>query len=376
MWIEFVPMSMAAMRMQEGLNGRGGQILACYMAVIYCEFGRIGRNPIMNGTLPLVRLLERRTRALKRHLAAAVKGDGIGVHQARVASRRLREAVPVLSEGLHGAKAGKATRKIRRLTRALGAVRELDVTLHLIDELGAKPGVPRPALAEVRAHVIEAREKRRAVMHDRLEGVDIDKLAKRLASVRDALAKPSPDHNWRTVLASRIASRGRRLVDAIAEAGQIYGPEALHRVRIATKKLRYAMELADESGAAPAARIVRTLRKAQDTLGRLHDLQVLQHYGAEVSAAPHGPNSADAGLAMLARLIEDECRRLHGRYVAMVPELSAAVDSARRDVVMRLRVPARARSAKMLLGTRRRTKATDGRTSERTPARVRKAARR
>ena len=46
--------------------------------------------------------------ALKRHLPAAIAGDDIGVHQARVASRRLREAVPVLSTGLKGSKAGKA----------------------------------------------------------------------------------------------------------------------------------------------------------------------------------------------------------------------------------------------------------------------------
>src|SRR5690349_3512121 len=84
-------------------------------------------------------------RASQRHLRTAANGDGTGVHQARVASRRLREAVPVLTEGLHGTKAGKARRKIRRLTRALGAVRELDVTLHLIDELGGRPGIPRPA---------------------------------------------------------------------------------------------------------------------------------------------------------------------------------------------------------------------------------------
>ncbi len=84
---------------------------------------------------PTTRLLQRLAGALRRHLPAAIAGDNTGVHQARVASRRLREAVPVLSTGLKGSKAGKATRKIRRLTRALGTVRELDVTLLLLDEL-------------------------------------------------------------------------------------------------------------------------------------------------------------------------------------------------------------------------------------------------
>jgi CHAD domain-containing protein len=237
----------------------------------------------------------------------------------------------------------------------LGAVRELDVTLHLIDELANKPGIPRPALADVRAMVIEAREERRAVMLERLETVDIDKLTSRLHSVREALRQPvSPNHNWRSVLATRVATRGRRLAEAIAEAGQIYAPEALHRVRISTKKLRYVMELADESGAAPSAIIVRTLRKAQETLGRLHDLQMVQHYVAEVGANPQSRTAPDAGLAILSRLIEDECRLLHGRYVAMLPQLRDAVEKARHEVVVRLRVPPRARSVKMTLVARRR----------------------
>jgi CHAD domain-containing protein len=310
----------------------------------------------MNRPLPLVRLFERRTRALRRHLSAAVAGKDTGVHQARVASRRLREAVPVLTEGLHHSKAGKAQRKIRRLTQALGSVRELDVTLHLIDELGERPGVPRPALAEVRAHVIEDREQRRKVMLERLEDVDTDKLGRRLEAVRQALMHPTPGHNWRAALALRIAKRGRRLDKAIEAAGQIYAPESLHQVRIAAKKLRYSLEIADESGVVPCAPTLRAIKRVQDALGRLHDLQVLQHHVAAVGAAPRPRRSTpDAGLGVLSRLIEDECRHLHGRYVASQLSLREAVEAARRDIPVRLTAGTRAaRSVKMSLAARRR----------------------
>src|SRR5690349_15455091 len=237
----------------------------------------------MNRSMSLVRLLDRRARALRRQLAAAVAGKDTGVHQARVASRRLREALPVLTEGLHHTKAGKATRKVRRLTQALGTVRELDVTLHLIDELAETPAIPRPALGEVRAAVIEAREKRRAVMLERVAKVNTAKLSRRLSEVGTALATPTPGHNWRPALALRIVRRARRLEKAIDHAGQIYAPEALHVVRIAAKKLRYALEIADESGVAPCAATVRAIKRVQDTLGRLHDLQMLQHHVADVS---------------------------------------------------------------------------------------------
>jgi CHAD domain-containing protein len=310
----------------------------------------------MNRSNNLVRLLERRTRALNRHLPRAMAGDDTGVHQARVASRRLREAVPVLTDGLTGSQRGKAGRKIRRLTRALGSVRELDVTLHLLDEIGEKPGVPRPALLDVRAHVIEERERGRAVMHERLAAVNADKLAKRLEAVRVALLQPTPDHNWRAALASRIAKRARRLERAIADAGQIYGPEALHQVRIAAKKLRYAVEIASESGAAPASATMRTLKRVQDTLGRLHDLQVLQHHVAAVAAAPRPANreTPDVGLAVLSRRIEDECRHLHGRYIGMLATLHEAVETARLQIAVKLTASRRSRAAKMGLPARRR----------------------
>src|SRR5687768_12313903 len=151
--------------------------------------GRVGRHPTTNRAKPRVTttLLERRARALQRYLPAAIRGDHHGVHQARVATRRLREAVPVLTRGVKGARAGKARVQIRRLTRALGTVRELDVTLHLLDELARRADVSRNALEDVRAHVVLKRDDRRALMLERLDGVDSKKLGRRLQAVGVAL---------------------------------------------------------------------------------------------------------------------------------------------------------------------------------------------
>jgi CHAD domain-containing protein len=169
--------------------------------------------------------------------------------------------------------------------------------------------------------------------------------------------QPNPAHSWRSALALRISTRGRRLDKAIDEAGQIYAPEALHQVRIAAKKLRYALEIADESGAVPCAPTLRAIKKAQDALGRLHDLQILQHHVAAVGAAPRGRRSTpDAGLAVLSRLIEDRCRHLHGRYVSQLPSLREAAAAARRDIPLRLTSRQRpTRSTTMDLGERRRS---------------------
>ncbi len=297
-------------------------------------------------------LLARRAAALKRHLAGALDGDAHGVHQARVASRRLREAVPVLSSGVKGTKSKKARGKIRRLTRALGSVRELDVTLQILDQLAAGETLPRLALEDVRAHVVAQRDERRTTMLKRLGQVNTEKLDRRLAFVAETLAQ-SDSQEWRNALGSRLLKRQKALRSAIVDAGQMYAPEKLHQVRIASKKLRYAMELAIDAGFKAGAAPLRIVKRAQDTLGRLHDLQVLQHYVAAVQASP-ASKAPSAGLEVVNRALEDECRHVHASYVAIIPKLSETVDAVRTAIVPQLASRARGplRALKMTLKPR------------------------
>ena len=280
-------------------------------------------------------LLDTRVKALRRQLPLAIDGDVRGVHQARVASRRLREALPVLGKGLKGSKASKANTKVRKLTRALGAVRELDVSLELLDELQA-PGTLSPeALAAVRAHVLEERARRREAMLERIAATKTAKLGKRLATL-DAALLAHPDHNWRQTLATRLLARARAVAEEIDRAGQLYSPEHLHQVRIAVKKLRYGVELAADGGIAGGVALVRSLKRAQATLGRLHDLQVLQSHVGLVQVEAPARSGLHDGLAAVAGWIEEQCRLLHGRYIRTVPDLREVIVAVRRDLVAQL----------------------------------------
>jgi CHAD domain-containing protein len=266
-----------------------------------------------------------------------------------VASRRLREAVPVLAGRLKGSKAGKAGRKIRRLTQALGEVRELDVTLHLLDELSAADELSKAALQDVRLHVMAERAEKRQAMLSALGGIDAAKLDGRLQAVAEAV-ELDDEQTWRHELAGRLLKRTKRLAAAIDEAGQLYAPEHLHAVRIAAKKLRYGLELAADSGLPSANVLVRALKRTQDNLGRLHDLQILQGHVAAVQAAPAGRAVPHEGLGAIAGRIEEECRRLHGKYVAqsaLLRELTVTVTTqlvprlARRTRQLKMKMPVR-----------------------------------
>lgn len=241
----------------------------------------------------------------------------------------------MLTTGLKGSKGSKAAKKLRKLTRAMGSVRELDVTMALIDELAASDDLSRAALQDVRLHVEAERKVRREAMLESLGHVDADKLNKRLATVGAAVAA-SDSQAWRQALATRVLTRAKRLALRIDEAGQLYSPEHLHEVRIAVKQLRYGLELAADARVPAAAPLVRELKRAQDVLGRLHDLQVLQTHVAAVQVSAPGRSAPHQGLAAIAGRIEEQCRILHGKYAAAAPSLVELTQKVKAEVVPRL----------------------------------------
>ncbi len=116
------------------------------------------------------------------------------------------------------------------------------------------------------------------------------------------------------------------------------------------KKLRYALEIASGVGVHSAAPLVRSLKRSQDQLGRLHDLQVLLVHVAAVHAATEpGTDVNGHGLDALARHIEEDCRHLHGRYVAASGLLGDVPVRVGTVVVPELARPARRRPLKMAL---------------------------
>ena len=278
----------------------------------------------MDRTNPSELLVRQRLSALTRTWPGAQNGDVPSIHQARVATRRLREALPLIASGARGRKLARAVKKI---TRALGPVRELDVALINLDELEAAGDVPRLAIARLRQVIGQERRLLHTAMRRRLERTDLDKLRKRaVAAARkhkpDASAAPAGrgrvrDPERLAAAEERAARRGTTLRATMDNAAGIYLPDRLHEVRIAVKKLRYAMELSRELSGSRAMAALRTLKQAQDLLGRMHDLEIL----IARTRAVQGSSSAaslrlSADLDRVVRRLETECRQLHGHYMA------------------------------------------------------------
>jgi CHAD domain-containing protein len=154
---------------------------------------------------------------------------------------------------------------------------------------------------------------------------ELRRLGQKLESVETKLrehagAAPTPrqtdHHGWRWALDARVARRAARLGSAIDAAGTVYLPDRLHDVRISLKKFRYALEIASEALSLPIRDELRSLKRAQDVLGRLHDFQVLIDQARQAQASLTPPDLMTwRGLEALVNVLEDDCRRLHARYV-------------------------------------------------------------
>jgi CHAD domain-containing protein len=257
-------------------------------------------------------------------------GDGEALHRSRVATRRLREALPLVKG--RGRERRRLRRELRRVTRALGPVRELEVALALAGTLAIDWPDLGPALDHVSTRLLELRARRRARLVKKVSRAEVDDLVERIERLlaqarRRGAARPTID---RPRLAERIASRAATTREAAESAGALYAPEALHAVRIAAKKLRYALEVARAVRVAGAASAARRLRQYQDLLGMLHDLQIFSSHVTRVQARLAGDDPDLGPLSELLMHLEDRCRELHAAFVAQRGALVLLCDDVER----------------------------------------------
>lgn len=284
---------------------------------------------IMSAIRPRHVLLETRLRRLTRMVPGVKQGDVRAVHRTRVASRRLREVVPVLQ--MEPRAAHRLTRKLRKLTRRLGHVRELDVLGFLLDELQESGRFPGRALERIRDEVATARRECQDELADAGFDEELRKVSRKLEQVLGRLRRDGDTAErtraMRWAIDARIARRAAALKEAIAEAGNVYLIGRLHAVRITLKKLRYGVEVAEEVAGLKASADLRLLKGEQQVLGRLHDLQVLIDRIRRAQGSLEPPDVVVwRALDLLIRELDTSCRRLHAKYMHDRPALLQLCD--------------------------------------------------
>ena len=309
----------------------------------------------------------KRLEGIDRLWKIARKGDPEGVHQLRVASRRIREALPILSDGTHPHRVRRMQRAVRALTRTLGPVRECDVSLLLLTTLERANPENRSAIQLVRQAIVAKRKDLQDRLQEHLDSVTPAELSRKLTKATKRKKKkkkknttttvharetPKPvdsgfDEHWRLALAARIVRRSKQLEQSVAYAGALYAPDRLHGVRVSVKKLRYALELGKEARIPRLTSAIRFLKKMQDNLGELQDREMLLDRVRTVHAAP-GHEAVFDSLERLTRLLEEETRQYHAQFVSHREDLMKLCRDVRQQAsyIAPIGRPVRKRQAK------------------------------
>jgi CHAD domain-containing protein len=195
------------------------------------------------------------------------------IHQMRVALRRVRTLLAIARRRSDHPLTNHLLAETRWLGHALGPGRDWDV---LLDETlpayvaahGTPPGYTR-LLADVSAAQRAAREAAAAAVASiRYGELVLDLLA--------WLELPPPPGRKRAAAAAREQlERRHRNVLRLGQTKMLVDDEARHRLRLASKKLRYATEsLAPAFPPQAGARYVAALAQMQKSLGSLNDAAV------------------------------------------------------------------------------------------------------
>ncbi len=241
--------------------------------------------------------------ALRDHLRRLREADrGIrldtpdSVHQARVAARRLRSVLReyrplfdrTVTEPIRG--------ELRWFGVVLGSARDAEVLRsRLLDAVHALPDalVLGPVAARIESTMAARTRDADAEVRDLLD-------SDRYFALLDGLERLASDPPWsaeatkkaRKVLPRRVYRTWRRVRD-LAESGA-----ALHELRKAAKRARYAGETAEPALGKPAASYAKAMKRLQTVLGDHQDAVVaqdaLRHMGTQAHLA--GENGFTFGL--------------------------------------------------------------------------------
>jgi CHAD domain-containing protein len=237
--------------------------------------------------------------------------DPEGVHSMRVASRRLRSTLRDFAPYLHKRPLNSAGKKLKHVADTLGEVRDLDVALLAFAEI--KTEAP-PALVEGLTQFAGAREALRENAREALKAVfekDLPALESQFVADVDKAATPrgssnlgKPEFTFSEMSRAVILDRLREFEKASSGLFKPLDVEALHDLRIAVKRLRYAIELFQKCWGRSMWVFAQRAARIQTALGDLHDCDVwIQSLGKHINRARK--QQQDDQVAALVWLLSD-----------------------------------------------------------------------
>lgn len=240
------------------------------------------------------------------------------VHQARVAIRRLRSAIRLWEPLLPPWFVARYDPLWQGLATKLGDTRNWDIF-----SAETLPDLARLVPPECRAERLFAVARRRCAASRRttksaMRSSDYSRLL--LECTAAVMALPEEDGRAIGDYVPLCLDKRLKRVEARASAALLADVAARHRLRVAFKQLRYALEFFAPILAGPTLQAYHLMAtQLQETLGRLNDLAVAKQLLAELSPGAKGQALQDSLSAQSEALLPDLGQVLQGFRVLARP---------------------------------------------------------
>lgn len=232
-----------------------------------------------------------------------LRGEKPGaIHDFRVASRRLQQALDLLCPPEPSHRILRLRRSVARSRKTLSEVRNHDVFIRRIGRiLATKRPARREAWQSVADYLQKQRKKTRARAAAKVAKLKLSRVYVRLRTLLEPeafFAGKSPgaarskaweslgEGDFRERLATEVQNVWEAFEEASARARDASEATTVHSLRLAVKRLRYLMEIIHEFEAVHSGRALKLLQIMQDFLGDWHDLEVAEQMMSRLAARP------------------------------------------------------------------------------------------
>jgi CHAD domain-containing protein len=203
--------------------------------------------------------------------------DAEDVHQARVATRRLRSHLGTFRSLVDEQWATSLRDELRWLGEVLGGVRDSDVLLERLEAKLDRLPEPDRAPAGRLLDILRAdADGRRTLLIEAFDGTRYLELLDRLvdAARRPRLLLRVDDDDEQHVLRDLVGNPWRKLADEVDALDDEPPDSDLHKIRIRAKRARYAAEAVEPAFGKSARAFARAMTDVQDVLGEHQDAVV------------------------------------------------------------------------------------------------------
>lgn len=229
------------------------------------------------------------------------------VHQARVATRRLRSDLKTFAPVLDPVWIVHVREELGWIGEAFGRLRDVDVLTGALAQRGRCPldaedgkrellAVLNDERASAYAALVEVLDDHRYIdTLDRLHAASLSPPFYAHSRAVGGRSKADPNGPARRVLPRLVDTQRRALRRKVRAAGRNPSDRELHRIRIKAKQLRYAAEAAAPVIGQPARRTARAAEALQNVLGEHHDAIEAERWLRGAASGAPGPAGYLAG---------------------------------------------------------------------------------